>query len=229
MAISVSSFVENASWFNAGSSTFTISWSTNDVIVVLAAQENAANTLTTPTATGLTFTSRQIYNPGSSGFPYAQIWTAKAGGSGSGVTLTSAKTSGSLRHGACAYILSGANDYGGGGVASSPNTNVSLTPPAGAAVLSITNDFNAINFTATASTGSGTSTKRVDVNNTSYFGAYVIDWLGTASGTFSFGLSSYTGLDAITIGVWVTQAAGGSASSLLVPSNRRNMRGLIVR
>lgn len=212
MAVAIRNTYQSASWFQASAGSITatgVSWEAGDVIVVLAGQENASATFTGCTATGLTFTARQVTAGTGSGNPYARGWTAKAASAGSGVTVTVTRSGGTLRGGFIVYVLSGADDYVTG-ASSATEALMNLTVGADAWVGTLTVDWNAINFTAAAAAGSGTGTVRVDVNDTSYAGHYVCDWVGTSAGTFGFGLNSYAGLAVEQIAIAVSAAAGGT-------------------
>lgn len=77
-------------WNNNSSpkSTASISWQTNDVIIVIAGQESAGRTITTPTATGLTFSNLKSNTTAST--CTALMASATAGSNGSGaVSVTS--------------------------------------------------------------------------------------------------------------------------------------------
>lgn len=85
------SYTESASWVTTGASkaTASVSWQTNDVIAVLAAAEGFSDVLTTPTATGLTFTKQQDITNGTNTRCAAFVAAAVAGStSSSTVTVT---------------------------------------------------------------------------------------------------------------------------------------------
>src|SRR5205814_1021902 len=82
------------SWDTTGYSsdakaTASISWQTNDVIVVVAGEENASHTIGTPSAGSLSFSSIAAYNPGNDANHSASaVFAATAGSNGSGAVTT---------------------------------------------------------------------------------------------------------------------------------------------
>lgn len=84
------SYTETASWATTGASksTASVSWQTGDVLVVVAGTESGSN-IGTPTATGLTFTSRAAVTSGSVCGTRAATAVAASSGS-SAITCTNA-------------------------------------------------------------------------------------------------------------------------------------------
>jgi len=211
MAVAVRATYQTATWFQSASGSFataSASWESGDVIVVLGGLENASSSISAVSATGLTFTARNVSAGTGTGNAYARAFSAKAASGGSGVvTIT---RSGTLRGGAIVLVLSGADDYGSS-ANSSTEAVMNLTVGAGDYVATLTSDWQAIAFTAAAVAASGTGSVLVDTNDTSYAGFYVCQWVNTGAGTFGFGLNGYSGLSVEQVAIAITASAGGGS------------------
>lgn len=111
-----------------------MSWQTNDVVVVLAANEgNLASTFTGPTTTGtgLSFTNRQLHNttaadPGGAG------WTAVATGNSTGTISVGQSGAGSQRIVIGVYIYRSSTGVGNSAISTGSSRTVNLTAAGGA-------------------------------------------------------------------------------------------------
>ncbi|MEQ1675070.1 MAG: hypothetical protein ABL876_00135 [Chitinophagaceae bacterium] len=220
----------SGSWFSATTpKTATISWSTGDVIVVGGAMENAGQAFSTPTATGLTFTSRQSTTLTGFGNSKAQLWTAKAAASGSSVVLSLATASGTAMFGMYYWVLSGADDYVSGGLLSG-TTNPTFAGATDGFVGWICSDWAAATVNPAPLAGTGTPTELVDTDNAgANYGIYVDQWLGTTNASTTYGITPYTSMQAQGCAIAVSASAGGGATPSLIVPSRRSIRSLIVR
>lgn len=92
------SYTEVASWATGGATkaTASVSWNSGDILVVIAGAENNANTLGTPTATGLTFTIKQSFASGTT--CSSMLATATAGSTSSATVNVAYGTTGGSPH-----------------------------------------------------------------------------------------------------------------------------------
>jgi hypothetical protein len=113
-------------------SSSSISWLTNDVIVVIAGIENASFTIGTPTASGLSFSSKAAYNPGTDANRCASgVFAATAASSGSGavsIVFNGISNSGSSGFGV--WVFRSSLGTGNSAEQHTATKTVSLTPTA---------------------------------------------------------------------------------------------------
>lgn len=195
MALSVAQFAQVATWFDVGTSkTITgLSWSAGDTIVVFGSIENALGTLGTPTNANLTFTLDASSTSGGANECPAWLWHATAASSQSSQTITIPGPAGALHWGACAWVVTGSPSGTANATANLNESAISRTVTAGSVVIHGLADWNANATNQTPATGSGTATERIDANGVRW-SVCAGDWVGTAAGTFNFGLASYAGL-----------------------------------
>ena len=197
MALSVTSY-EPADWFaNTGTtrSVTGVAWNAGDIIIAIGGTENASYTLGTPTNANLTFSLAASVTTGAANECTGYVWTATAGSSQTGQTITTTISSSGKMGGLHIWVVAGGPTGTTGAVANQTETAPSLTVAAGDVVCFGLFDWNASNPPGkTPATGSGTATERSDVGNGSEYATWCADWVGTAAGSFSFGPNNYTGL-----------------------------------
>lgn len=163
----------------------TISWLTGDVIVVIGGTEAQSVTITSVTATGLTFT------PGSAlavaGTCWANTWTATAGSSGSSVVTID--KSGAGQYGAAIWVYRGSTGFGARAVDSTSTKTLSLTRTGSSSVV-VEGLFD---FSAAVVTGHvwtpGSQNEREALNQSGYT-PYIADWPDQgAPGSTSYGIT----------------------------------------
>lgn len=212
MALAVTFFAP-ANYFALADATVTASWAAGDEVFVFGFTGINADTQNTPTATGLTFSLVTSYvNTGAEATIY--LWRATAGSSGSSVTITSTRNH-TNPAAIAAYAVSEVGSVSTLTGNGSESPYASVATPAGGAVL-----FGACGFSAdvpatTPLTGSGTATERADTGDVTNYGVYIVDWLGTAEGSFTFGPTDYTNFGAVSqCGVVLTpiQVLGATAT-----------------
>lgn len=183
-----------STWFTSTSpKTVTISWEAGDVIVLAAGIESNDDALSTPTATGLTFTLATSVTAGGAAEPGAYIWTATAAAAGASQVVSMARTgSAGAKYGFAATVVTGGSSGVGNVYADQAEAAGNLTVSAASSVLYVGVDQNQVNSDETPTTGSGTATERGE-NQDATWGFYVADWRATSAGTFAFGQSSYAG------------------------------------
>ena len=194
MAISVT-YADFGNWFSAAAQSVTISYDAGDILVVASGLENgsAAGTLVAPTASNVTFDAVGASPSNISDTECAcGMWVGEATGSGTSVTIkgaTSGQGSGAV------WKVQGATLTGK--IELGPNTTEAAfnqAVAAGDAVFYAGFDWNAHTGNLTGTTGSGTLTERVDFGNGTTWGGWLGDWVGTAAGTFDFGVTDYSAL-----------------------------------
>jgi hypothetical protein len=217
-------YTEDSNGFDTTDVSIAASWASGDIVVVFGCVENALTSLNTPTATGLSFTIQASVTTGGASETAAYIWTAAPGSSGSG-NITIVNT-GSVEQGwGCAWVISGGGTIGNN-FANRNETTTSLTVGTGAVVCFGLADWNANTSNQTAATGSGSATEREDNGNGSTYGFNVYDWQGTSSGSFSFGVSSYTGMQVTQVAIAIEDSGAAAAVS---PLPRRRPLALTYR
>jgi fibronectin-binding autotransporter adhesin len=189
-------FFAPSDWFADLDPTLTgVSWNAGDEIIVLGITGLGTQTLSTPTATGLTFSLVSASPSVDAGDPYVALWRARATADGSSVTISSTRVGGTDPAALAAWVHRGPADVAStlaGNNTESAYSAVSV--PAGATVLYALSDWNATTPTVTPLTGSGTATERADTGDATNYGVYACDWQNTAAGSFTFGPSSYAGM-----------------------------------
>jgi len=191
--------------------TASLTWSAGDLVIVVGATEDSTVTLSTPTATGLTFTLVTSYTGGGCN---VYIWKATAASSGSGAissTYTNSRAVG-LR----AYAISGHNGTGatGAGRAAAGVLTRSLTRTgANSGVVGVLGEFNATNDTAVTASPATNGTVDDAAFTSGAATLYSARWTdqGTAGAT-SYGIGSFSGTADMSIAVVEILAAAGGTS-----------------
>jgi hypothetical protein len=172
----------------------TVTWSAGSLVVVTGVSENGNAALSTPTATGLSFSLITSVNAGDVGDAYAIAWSATPGSGGSGA-ITSVGTGGSAARGIAAYVYSGSQGIGNTNTMDAQNAKtISLTRNnSNSAVINIMGDWDAINdTTVNPSPAGGTVTQAVFNSGLATF--FAVDWGDQGStGTTSYGITDHTG------------------------------------
>lgn len=229
MAASVAQYAAVANWYSTASPITVpgLGWANGDVIVVGGG--NSGNfTMGVPTNANLTFTQVQGF-PGQAGDSACYLWKAKAASAQSGQTI-SCVPGGTVEAGMGVWVCTGANDVGvSGGNQHTGITGLSLNVAAGSLVCMFLSDWQTGNNPVTGTTGSGTHTERRDDDDGATWGQWAGDWVGTAAGTFVFGI-----LDADYVGMFPSQAAvevtaGVASVGVVLPGRTRKHRGLYFR
>lgn len=197
-----------------------ISWNAGDAVVVIAGTGGEDSHLNLPTNANLTFSQKAIGGTQDSanleGVTIA--WGAIAASSQTSQTISVTET-GSAGQAFIAevwVIRPGAGETIGFGSASGNVTEstISLTVASGSTVCYLGTDWNADAPGRSPATGSGTATERLDATNTGTFTYYAADWVGTSSGTFGFGMSSYTGWKVAHAALEVTSTSSGHTATI---------------
>lgn len=198
--------------------TVSISWSAGDVIVVVGATEDDGRTLSTPTATGLTFSL--IAEAGNASDTNVYAWSATAAGAGSGVTVSATTSGGDGARGITAFVYSGSD-----GIGASAEINGSTAKTIGltrggenSAVIVVLADWNQVGDVTVDPTPAG-GTQRVAVAASGRYDAFVFDWLDQGgAGTTSYGITNHTGtVDMSGIVVEVLGTGGGIGGGMKRP------------
>jgi len=169
-------YTDATSAVDSRSLTWNPSWSTNDVLVCLAATWDGANTQGTPSGGSLSWTLQNTIGSGFGVFMY--VWTCVPGSGGS-ATITSASAGGNNVHTgelivcptADGYSLAGtpvqadSGDAGSGIAGSTPSINI--TGSAGSVFFGIAGDVNGTNWTTRSWNLSGTEDYYVFSNGNS--------------------------------------------------------------
>jgi hypothetical protein len=170
-----------------------LSWSSGDIIVIVGVVGNDQATLPVPTNANLTFTQATATAGGGGSEGRFYIWTATAGSSQTGQTIQGTRTVFTEQWGFAVWVVAGSSAGTTNATSNRTEAAISRTVSAGSLVIYAFDDWNAAVTDQTITTGSGTATERAD-SNASGHGWYFGDWLGVSAGTFSFGVTSYTGL-----------------------------------
>lgn len=171
--------------------TVAATWSTGERVIVWSGAAGSNDVLTTPTATGLTFTVETEQDSATSAEPESHIFTAVAASSGSG--NVSISMTGATNHWGFVVWRMGAGSTIGNKGSNLTEATLSLTTLAGSHVVGGVADWNATAGTSAPATGSGTATERVD-GQSAHWRHWAGDWQGVSAGTFGFGIASYSGL-----------------------------------
>ena len=194
MAASVAQFAQVSDWFvtTTPKSITGLAWTAGDVIVVVAASETATVTVQTPTNANLTFSLQASVTDGGNTESGLWIWTATAGSSQSGQTISIARDAQVLMYGAAAWVITGASGSVANASADRTESAFTFAPTAGSVVIYGHVDWNVVaGFTQT--TGSGTASERRDQGNVNNYSQYLADWAGVSSSSVAFGVTDYTG------------------------------------
>jgi hypothetical protein len=194
--------------------TVATTWSAGDIVVVAVIGANNTQDFGTPTVTGLTFNSLGSAGPpgnGSDSDAVIECWAssaAAAGGSGNVSVTRSVGNNSSW--GMSVWVVTGGPSGVGTAVINLTESANSLTVGAGSVVVYAFSDWNADGASQTISTGSGTATERDDAAYAGSYSAFSGDWVGTSAGTYSFGVTSYSGLQVADFAVEITAGGGGT-------------------
>lgn len=183
-----------------------------DVLVVLAAAENASLTLSTPTMTGVTWTQEEVYDNGSSGFPAAWVWSGVATQAGT-FTLSVSQTGSTgswgfncLRYKRATGVGASALLYGnpgGTGHNGTPAVAITTTGPY-SALANVISDWNAVDGASRAwlAVNGGPGIEHSYFRDSAIYAAYVARWGDAgAAGSKTVGVSAPSGQDAIILAV----------------------------
>lgn len=196
---------------SAAETTASISWASGDLILVVGGTESGSWTLTTPTATGLSFSLVTSVGTGDGSNATAYLWSATAGSAGSSTVSSNGVEAGSVARGIAAYVFTGTGGLGNNAtiVGSSSKTINLNRGTANSAVVNIMSDWQAISDTTVTSSPVG-GTVRVAQESPAHATFFVTDWGDQgASGTTSYGIGDHTGtVDMSGIAVEVKGLAG---------------------
>lgn len=219
-------FTEGASASGSGAATPSVSWQTDDVVVVFGGTEGGTGgeTMSTPTTTGsgLSFgTAQQLHNSTGSDSGLG-CWAAVATANSSGtITVPATHASGTRHKFTGAYVWRGSAGIGNSAIATGSTPTVSMTPTGadGAPCWGVV-DWNTDvvqSFTPSASShnastpGPTASPVAVRLNpNFTYYVAELDDQ--TSAGAVSYGLSTANTGPFTIIAIEVKAAAGGGAT-----------------
>ena len=218
MATSVASFTicNNPTTYTSATKTATVSWSAGDVILVAYAAANGDQAAGTPTATGLTFTSR-VATAGTASSTDVAIFSATAGSSGTSVSVSLTVSGNTDPWCFGVWVITGSPS----GVAATggstrttgtgTSTVVSRTTAAGDLVVMVEADWEAAAAGQTLTTGSGTSNKRDNAQSSGQYSYLFGEWVNTGATTANYGSTSYTGRRCSTAALVILAAAGGGS------------------
>ncbi len=170
----------------------TLTWNSGDRILVLGVTEDTANTISTPTATGLTFSALGSALATSSNC-WAHAWQATAGSSGSGAVTGPAGQVLSAMRGIWCSAWGGSTGFVRTNAQGSATDTLSITrTQANSAIAFIAGDWNAAGATSPGWVPSGfTQVQALAHVNVSAFAAYWGDQGST--GSTSYGPDGLTG------------------------------------
>lgn len=170
----------------------TVSWLTNDVVVVIGGSE-AADTLAVPTATGLTFVSQK--SNAAAGTCGTQLAAVVAGSAGTNQAVSMGNSSSSSHHwGFAVWVWRGSQGIGNSSEQHTATKTVNMTPAAGADAGVVWGAFDFQPGTGPAATPTPTDTRQAFVDGTHY-GVVVADITDQASaGAVAYGLTTVTGV-----------------------------------
>lgn len=202
-----------------------ITWSTDDKIVIIGGNEDRIHAQGTPTVSGLTFSAVAGTPLAAASNCWGGAWHATAASGGSGAIACGGGTLASTDNwGVSMWRITGANPTLGaiGALQSSGNNaagrTVTISPAAGSLVV-----MGAYEWTPIAAGVTGTPTvsnEREDLTVASKYFVWAADWLNVAGGSTAFGIT--TGNVVFTkIAIELTLAAGGGFDVPLLkpPSN----------
>jgi len=214
MALSVASYTQSTDFEAAatGNPSITgLSWSSGDVIVVVCLTYDGTVTSSSVTNGNLTFSLAASAATGGSAESYAYLYTATAGSSQTSqtITLNWAGTT-TQRAGGAAFVITGSPTGIANATGDQLEAAFSKTVTAGSVCIYAHAEFNSTSG-KTILAGSGTATERHDAGPN--YGRYIGQWVGTAAGTFSFGISSYAGTKVGKVFVEVTFASAPTVNA----------------
>lgn len=172
-----------------------LSWNAGDMIVAVTACSDSTG-LVTPTNANLSFTLWATEGQSSITEAGADIYVAQAGSSETSQTVVMSRTGSSAVFGAGVYVV-GPTSTGllsvGDVLATLTESALSRTVDANSVVIYHESDVNAAGLTTNGTTGSGTRTKRYQHGDLTNYDVSGFSWNNTSAGTFSWGLTSYSG------------------------------------
>jgi hypothetical protein len=157
-------------WTTTGtpkSTAATVSWQTNDVIVVIAGAEDIS-TLGVPTATGLTFVVQKQNNPGAAGTCSSGVWAVVAGSAGTNQAVSQTLSSGVKHWGFGVWVWRGSQGIGDSSEQHTATKTVNMTPAAGADAGVVWGAFDFSAGAGPAATPTPTDTRQATVDGTKY-------------------------------------------------------------
>lgn len=202
-----------------------IDWSAaGDFVIVLGATEDNAQTIGTPTATGLTFAAMSGTPTNSSNSCKAYAWSATAAGNNNS-TVTATGAGGTATRGISAWAFTGSAALGSPVVAVSAALTVSVGVQQDSTVIMVLADWNAAVASAPVTTpAGGTVVRNTNVNGAATY--VLVEWTNQAAGTRSYGIGSgWTGtgtVSKIAVEVQGTASAGVELPTLVVPRGWRH-------
>jgi hypothetical protein len=210
MALSVASWTESAKNDLVTKTVTGQSWSLGDVVVVKALIDGSDVSIGVPTNANLTFSQAVDTGDVGSTEDRTYIWTATAGSSQSGQTISVDRGATTRQWHFDATVITGSPDGVGVSFGNRDESTTNLTVEAGSVVLYMGADWNNSAAGRTGATGSGTLTERADSTGEAgvHYTYWSGDWVDTAAGTFAFGITSYTSWKCAQAAVEIT--AGGT-------------------
>lgn len=205
---------------NTDEVTGTLSWNSGDRILVVGMTEDQGFVLSTPTATGLTFTAVGTAVTVANSC-WLHVWQATAGSAGSGtITASRATSTGVAMRGLAAFAFGTCTGFvrtnkGGGAGAVNSTQTVSVTrTQANSALVTVTGDWSAGSVASVALVPAG-GTQVVAQTNTG--GAAVVGRWGDqgAAGTTNYGTTGMAG-NAFTISA--VEVLGTVSTSTFAPA-----------
>lgn len=197
--------------------TASFTWNAGDILVVLGMTEGNAQTLGTPTATGLTFaaiTPTSGVNPtNTSSSCKGYAWAATAGSGGSSTITSTGSASGEF---IVAYQYRGSD--GTGALTTVVNTALTLNltrTQANSAVATILGDWGAPTDVTVTPDPATAGTQDAAFQHSGRYSGYAFNWTDQGStGTTAYGIGSFTasGSNITKLVVEIKGAAGGGGA-----------------
>lgn len=201
---------------NANEVTPTVTWQTDDLVVVLGATEdNSSARLDTPTATGLTFSAVPSTPTNTINNVKLYAWTARAAANGSSAVTATRGDSDTQARGIAVFVYRGSDGIGNTSIATGlgSTTTQSLTrSQANSAVVQVMGDWGAGNDVTVTWTPNG-QTQRIAqyISGTATF--FAANWGDQGStGTTSYGFSAgnASAMSAMTLEILGTSGGGAA-------------------
>jgi hypothetical protein len=203
---------------NNDETTASVSWEAGDIVLVVGAVSNndSANRLATPTATGLTFSLlSSVNNDAAANDTQIFMWSATAAGTSSSA-VTSVTSGGSgLASGIGVFVIRASDGLGTAqSIDNSTAKTISVTRGfANSHVVAVMGDWNQVNDVAVDATPTGTVRTAIAVSGQSDFFVVSFGDQG-ATGTTAYGITNHTGtVDMSGLAIEVRGTAGGGGSS----------------
>lgn len=196
-----------------------LAWQSGDLIVAVGVTEDSGETISTPTATGLTFSLTTSVGGANNTFAY--LWTATAGSAGPAV-VTANGTNGKS-YGIAAFTV---RDHNGAGTPATINGTSARTislavADSSSVVVAVFADWNAASVgTAASPTTNGTLRQAVQVSGRATF--HLVSWTAQAAGTRGYGYSGGGTPD--NNGIVIEVKGSSAATATAPPPLRRRTR-----